>query len=82
MEYKVTRFLIIEYNGIKSNTVGNILLLKNNAIIALRPANLYLENAYDANVDAVRETTVVTAATIKLFFMAARKFTVVVNSFV
>lgn len=57
-------------------------MLKNNAIIALRPANLYLENAYDANVDAVRETTVVTAATIKLFFMAARKFTVVVNSFV
>lgn len=33
-----------------------------------------------AKVEAVSETMVVKLATIKLFFIAARKFTVVVNS--
>ena len=43
--YNSAIFLIIEYSGTNSSTVGNILLLRNNAIIAFLPLNLYLEKA-------------------------------------
>jgi hypothetical protein len=71
----------MEYNGINSNTVGNILLQRKVHIRIFLPANWYLENAYAARVDAVKDTKVVIAATIKLFLIAARKLTVVVKSF-
>ena len=58
-----------------------LLLLKNNAIIARLPAKRYLEKAYAASVDVVSDTIVVAAATTKLFFIASKKFTVVVNKF-
>ena len=77
--YRSPIFLIMEYNGISSKTVGNILLLKNTAIRILLPLKRYLENAYAAKVEAVSDTIVVKAAAMKLFFIAERKFTVVVN---
>ena len=60
--------------------MGNILLHRKVHINSFLPANWYLENAYAASVEAVSDTIVVKEATIKLFFMAVRKFTVVVNS--
>ena len=44
-------------------------------------AKRYLEKAYAASVDVVSDTIVVAAATTKLFFIASKKFTVVVNKF-
>ena len=71
---------IMVYSGISSSTVGNMLLHRNVHIKIFLPVNWYLENAYAASVEAVSDTIVVREATIKLFFMAAKKFTVVVNS--
>ena len=72
---------MIEYSGIRSSTVGNMLLHRKILISTLRPTKSYLENAYAAIVATTSVSNVVHTATRRLFFIADRKSTVLVNSF-